>query len=191
MLRCPACKNKIKAPVLHLHHQQSLLQKIKAHFNEVRGQLMTKIDKLYEIVQHKLAHSDDLAKDREIYINNARFWFQTLTPECLYFGRFISENNDVVVHEMMTKTPKKRKVEPQGNEDGMKKNKYGKLADQSTHAPSTVQPIQNGEASTKAYTYGNATTVTESTYVPLTYNEPSKANSNTDEFDLAEFFMNC
>lgn len=112
MYKCPACRDKLKSAVLHLHNQQSLLQKIKTSFEDVRGQLIAKIEKLYDIIQHKLPHTDDKHKDKEMYINNARFWIQTLSPECVYYGRFITPENDAEVHELVTFKPsKKRKIE--------------------------------------------------------------------------------
>ena len=112
VLRCPGCRDRLKSSVLHQHHQSSLLDKLKTYFNEVRGSLLPAIDQLYDIAKNKLPHSDDAAKDMEIYSNNARFFLQTATPETLYYGRYLSEQNDYIINELLIQKPAKKKRKP-------------------------------------------------------------------------------
>ena len=114
ILRCPGCNDKLKSPLLHLHQQQSLLDKIYIHFNEIKDVLFPTIDELYDVVKHKLSHSDDRSKDKEIYTNNGRCFLQTLNAESLYYGRYLSGENDFIINELLLQKPsKKRKITDQ------------------------------------------------------------------------------
>ena len=109
LIKCPGCDKKMYSPLLHLHHQLSLLDKIRTYFEEIRGSLLPTIDALYEQFKNKLPHSDNLDKDKEIYINNGRFFLISLTSEALYYGRYLNETNDFYINEGFL-TVKKRKI---------------------------------------------------------------------------------
>ena len=128
VLRCPGCIDKLKSPVLHLHHQYSLLDKLKTHIDEIRGSLLPTISQLYDIVKNKLPHSDDLAKDMEIYTNNARFFLQTATPETLYYGRYLNEQDDSIINELLIQKPSKKKRSPTEHLGGSSKRKITRPA---------------------------------------------------------------
>ena len=109
VIKCPGCEDKMHSPLLHLHHQLSLLDKIRTYFEEIRGLLLPTIDTLYDQFKDKLPHSDDLDKDKEIYIKNGRFFLISITSEALYFGRYLNEMNDSFINEGFP-TAKKRKI---------------------------------------------------------------------------------
>ena len=139
ILKCPACKDKVKSPLLHLHYQQSLLQKMKAHFNEVQSALISKLDELFDIVRYKLPTSDNPTTDKQIYTNNARIFLHTANANTLYYGRYLSETNDCVIHELLNrKTSKKRKLEAKNSENDVIhiQNSFNKKSRQQ----SAVQP---------------------------------------------------
>ena len=105
--RCPGCKVKLKSPALHLHHQHSLLDKMRLYFEEVRGLLLPAIEDLYNIVKQKLPHSQDPVKDREIYCNSATFFLTTANPESVYWGRYVDESTDSFIHSLIPISKKK------------------------------------------------------------------------------------
>ena len=108
-LKCPGCEDKLKSPLLHQHEQLNLLEKLKLHFEDIRGSVLPSIPQLYAQIQDHLPHSDDLAKDQECYIMNARQFLLMLTSEALYFGRYQSEFLDGLVDDCF-KVAKKRKT---------------------------------------------------------------------------------
>ena len=110
LIKCSGCCDEMHSPMLHLHHQLSLLEKLKCYFYEVRGSILSSIEALYEQFEDKLPHSNDLNKDKEIYVNNGRFFLISATPESLYYGRFICEMNDIYINEGF-KLAKKRKIQ--------------------------------------------------------------------------------
>ena len=67
-LKCPGCVDCLKSTILHLHEQQSLLDKLRVRFEEIRGSLLPTTPELYMQFKDKLPHSDDLEKDKECYV---------------------------------------------------------------------------------------------------------------------------
>ena len=57
---CPGCRDDMKSALLHLHHQLSLLDKLKKIFEQIRADLLSNIPKIYTQFQMKLPHSEDL-----------------------------------------------------------------------------------------------------------------------------------
>ena len=108
LIKCPGCEDKMYSPLLHLHHQLSLLDKIRTYFEEIRGSLLPTIDTLYEQFKDKLPHSDDLDKDNEVYIKNGRFFLISITSEALYYGRYLNEMNDSFINEGFPPVKKRR-----------------------------------------------------------------------------------
>jgi|EP00116_Pleurobrachia_bachei_P014599 hypothetical protein len=104
---CPAHKAGLKSPILHLCHQDSLLDKLGKHFHTAQGELLRNLDKEYDIISSKLPKSDKPEDDRQCYVSCGRSFLLTVTPEALYYGRYIGENDDKLIY---TKTVKKRKL---------------------------------------------------------------------------------
>ena len=110
-IRCPGCESKLKSPLLHQHEHHSLLEKLHLYFEEIRGALLPTIPELYQQIQHKLPHSDDLIIDQESYISNGRQYMLTITSDALYYGRYINEFLDDIIDEGF-KVIRKRKTPP-------------------------------------------------------------------------------
>ena len=106
--KCPGCEDKLFSPVLHLHNQLSLLDKMKNYFETVRASLLTSLDALYEQFESKLPHSDDEETDRHIYTNNARIFLITASPETIYYGRYMNDMIDSYINEAFKVKRKKR-----------------------------------------------------------------------------------
>ena len=123
MQNCCGCKVKLKSPLLHTHEQMSLLDKIHLYLNEVRGEILPKVNQVYDNVKDKLPRSDDEVKDKENFVNLARWFLQTATPELLYYARYLTDQNDLAVHQLMCPpAPKKRKrYNREGNKKGKRK----------------------------------------------------------------------
>ena len=100
---CPACKSKLKSPILHLHEQLALLEKIKIYFEEIRGAILHDISKYYDCMSSNLPHSDDKKKDKLLYINIGRNFLITATADSIYYGRFVDEHNDCYIDEQFSK----------------------------------------------------------------------------------------
>ena len=105
---CPGCNDKLHSPILHLHEQLSLLDKLRKYFQEIRGSILHDMEFHYAIFENKLPHSDDKKKDKLIYLNIARNFLLTATSDSIYFGRFLDETNDSFIDEAFTKKKGKK-----------------------------------------------------------------------------------
>ena len=105
---CPGCNDKLYSPLLHLHEQLSLLDKVRKYFQEIRGSILHDMEFHYTVFENKLPHSDDKKKDKLIYLNIARNFVLTATPDSIYFGRFLDETNDSFIDEAFTKKKGKK-----------------------------------------------------------------------------------
>ena len=169
VLRCPACKDKFRCPVLHLHHQLSLLQKITTYFEEVRGTLLPKIDEYYDLMRHRLAHSNNEEKDREVYTSSARVFLQMASAESIYYGRYIHKENDSLINEMLN--TKKRKPEKKNTDQDEIQKKQKPIYQ--------IMPTQD-------YSNQPSNFYTTNTY----QTPPPPPNQNTSNFDLSELWLN-
>ncbi len=108
ILRCTACESKLKSPLLHQCHQLGLLEKLRTHFEEVRGPMLTTLDAYYEQIEELLPHSGNSAQDRSNYINAARLWLQLSSPEIIFYGRYVDEFNHSYIDRVFKKSRKAR-----------------------------------------------------------------------------------
>ena len=99
--RCPGCEIKLRSLLLHKHEQFSLLDKIRIHYDEIRGIVGPLLETIYDVVQHKLPHGTDLKKDKECYCQMGHNFLSLTCPDSLYWGRYLTEYNDEIVFEMM------------------------------------------------------------------------------------------
>ena len=105
---CPGCKDDMQSSILHLHEQQSLLEKIRNTFDQARACILLDIDSYYTQFESKLPHSADKKKDKIVYCNLARTFLLTATSDSLYFGRYVSAENDSYIAEAFGKIKKGR-----------------------------------------------------------------------------------
>ena len=87
---------------------------MRLYFEEVRGLLLPAVEDLYNLIDQKLPHSPDPAKDREIYCSSATLFLTTANPESVYWGRYVDESTDSFIHSLMPISRKKKseKVDP-------------------------------------------------------------------------------
>ena len=107
-LKCPGCEAKLKSPILHLHLQNSLLDKVVTYFEEIRASVLQSVPELYQQISQKLPHSDNLEQDQESYIMIGRQFLISHTCHSLYYGRWITEYNDCIIDEGFKILGKKR-----------------------------------------------------------------------------------
>ena len=105
---CNGCRDGMRSVILHLHYQLSLLDKIKINFECIRAEMLKEIPAYYVTFEKKLPHSDDLVKDKNIYCGVARTFLVTCTAETIYYGRYITEENDSYIEEAFQNKKKKK-----------------------------------------------------------------------------------
>ena len=104
--KCSGCRDNMKCDILHLHNQLSLLMKLQQYFEPIRADLLNSLSEIYNKVEMKLPHSDDRKKDMAIYCNIGRIFLITLSPEALYYGRYVNQLNDSFIAEVIQDSKK-------------------------------------------------------------------------------------
>ena len=99
VIKCPACQHHLFSPILHLHHQLSLLDKLKNYFEEVRGSMLTAVDAYYTQFEDNLPHSKNLKTDRVIYNNIGVNFLIQAKAQTIYYGRYVTELNDSHIND--------------------------------------------------------------------------------------------
>ena len=115
---CHGCRDGKISPLLHIHHQLGLKDKIIYHMEPIRGVMMPLIPSLYEEFKVKV-NSPNMNKNA--YVTSAKFFLVAATPESLYFGRYLNEQNDAFIHHR----PAKEKIMTVGK--GIKRTKKRKV----------------------------------------------------------------
>ena len=106
--RCPGCQVQLKSVVLHQHLQFSLFDKLKHYLDEVKGAMIKILPSIYKSIENKLPHTGDTQEDRKTYIDHGMFFLTVSTPESLYWGRYITEENDNHISSLLTTCFKKK-----------------------------------------------------------------------------------
>lgn len=120
--KCAACKNGIKSSLLHYHLQSSLFEKVKDHFEEVRGPMINKIDSCYNVFESK----PDNLENKEQYLFGGQTFLLLSTPESIYFGRYVTEELDVLLFPRVRPEALKIMSEDMNNSTSLKPSKYRK-----------------------------------------------------------------
>ena len=107
---CPGHKEKLNSPLLHLCGQLSLYEKLVKYFEPAKGNLFKKLENEYTSIDHVIPHSDKPEEDKKYYLEFARNFLLSVTPDAVYFGRYISEENDQIISLKKTKKRKKNKT---------------------------------------------------------------------------------
>ena len=119
---CDGCRDGKISPLLHMHHQLGLKDKITYHMESVRGALLPNLHLLYEEFKQKLTSNSNM--DKDAYISTARFFLISATPESLYYGRYLNEVNDSFIHyQPITEKPQSQTVEVKRGIKRSRKNK--------------------------------------------------------------------
>lgn len=121
LLRCPGCESKLKSAILHLHEQQSLLDKMHHYYEEVRGNILPTLSQLYDQFKEQLSNSGDLEKDRQCYVDAGRQFLIFMTADAIYFGRYIDDLLDGIIYEAFQ--IKRKKVAATSQQSKKKRSK--------------------------------------------------------------------
>ena len=95
LANCHGCRDEKISPLLHIHHQLGLKDKLIYHMESVRGAIIPLISTLYEEFRLKVV---DANMDKDAYVTNVRFFLISATPESLYYGKYLTELNGAFIH---------------------------------------------------------------------------------------------
>ena len=83
---------------------------MKTYYDEVKASLLPKIDEFYELTKHHLPRSNDEEKCKELYTSSGAMFLQMTSAEGLYYGRYIHEQNDSLINELLTYKTKRKQT---------------------------------------------------------------------------------
>ena len=95
---CPGCRDGLTSPILHVHTSFSLKDVIEKYFDG--GVERTDIDTLYKFFSNKMELPDDPKYDELITLGKS--FLRTLNPRALFYGNYITAENDKLVEELLT-----------------------------------------------------------------------------------------
>lgn len=95
--QCPGCQDEKISPLLHRHHQMSLLDKLACYFEPSRTQMLESMDRLLAEFKKKFA---DVVTFEDFLIGEGMNFLTKSTPSTIYFGQYLNEFNDVNVESV-------------------------------------------------------------------------------------------
>lgn len=121
--QCPACNDGLLSPLLHLHNQYSLREKLDHHYYKIVQE--TDIAVLFD---RFILQFGWLSLNREEFISIGQYFTRFSTPEAIFYGRYITKENDATLYgsseQVLEVTPpkktikaKKRKISPISQDD--------------------------------------------------------------------------
>ena len=106
---CSACQDSRLSPLLHEHYTTGLLKKLTIFFERIRTELQVNLDEVYNQYRTKFT-LDCLDFDYSDYSNEGLEFLKNQTPESLYYGRYITKENDLKIYgDVQIKAPVKKR----------------------------------------------------------------------------------
>ena len=105
---CPG--HKFNSPLLHLCQQLSLYEKLAKYFEPAKGDLFKNLEREYTEIEDIVPHSENPEEDKKYYLEFGRNFLLSVTPDAVYFGRYVSEENDHVINIKKQRKAKKIKT---------------------------------------------------------------------------------
>ena len=101
---CQGCQDSSLSPLLHAHHT-GLYKKLIIFFEQIRTELQDNLEEVYNQYQQKFGGttSPNYGKEGIEFLKN-------LTPDYLYYGRYITKENDLKIYgDVQSKPPSKKR----------------------------------------------------------------------------------
>ena len=91
---CTGCQDSRLSPLLHVHQTTGLLKKLIIFFDRIKTELCSNIEQLLSQYQHRFNICDFELEYTEV----ALIFLKNLTPNTLYYGRYITIDNDLNIY---------------------------------------------------------------------------------------------
>ena len=88
---CRACRDGILSPLLHYHNELNLREKMARYIDRVELNLMTLFDLF--VIQFGW-----FGLDRDQFLNNAQAFIDFSTPDAIFYGKYITYENDYAIY---------------------------------------------------------------------------------------------
>ena len=91
---CLACRDGVLSPLLHYHNELNLREKMVRYVNRVELDLMTMFDLF-------IIRFGCFGLDRDQFLNNAQAFIDFSTPDAMFYGKYITYENDFAIYSDM------------------------------------------------------------------------------------------
>ena len=92
---CPGCKNGILSPLLHRHNELNLREKMERYIGRVEINASAMFDQF--VVQFGW-----FTLDRDEFLNHAQAFADFSTPDAIFYGKYITYENDFAIYGGVT-----------------------------------------------------------------------------------------
>ena len=102
--RCNGCQKHRLSPIAHAHFTTSLIEKIHYFFAEIRFEMCENVGDLLARYKSLWYIKNSLDEDNEVISEGIRF-LKALTPFGLYYGNYLSTEDEVGFYDQNVKIP--------------------------------------------------------------------------------------
>lgn len=90
---CPGCKGALLSPLLHLHNQINLYEKLDRYYNIIS----TEMD-IAHLFDKFIIQFGWLSLNREEFISVGQYFVRFSTPDAIFYGKYITKENDLALY---------------------------------------------------------------------------------------------
>ena len=90
---CPGCKDGLLSPLLHLHNQYSLREKLDHYYNKI----VIEMD-ISELFNRFILQFGWISLDQVEFISIGQYFVRFSTPEAIFYGKYITKDNDFALY---------------------------------------------------------------------------------------------
>ena len=90
---CPACKDGVLSPLLHLHTQSDLYEKVCRYYYRIMQEMI-----IADLFDRFILQFGWLSLNREEFISIGQYFVRFSTPDAIFYGRYITKENDFALY---------------------------------------------------------------------------------------------
>ena len=105
-LNCPACRDGLLSPLLHRHNQLNLRGKIDLYFERVTQQM-----DMSSLFDQFIIRFGWFSLQRDEYVNIGENFIKLSTSDAIFFGNYITYENDTALYSIYEAEPESPKPE--------------------------------------------------------------------------------
>ncbi len=105
---CPACKDGLLSPLLHFHIQYSLREKLDHYYYKIVQEL-----NIADLFDRFILQFGWLSLNRDEFISIGQYFTRFSTPEALFYGKYITKENDLGIYGSSTCSDQIEKTSPE------------------------------------------------------------------------------
>ena len=90
---CPACNDGLLAPLLHLHNQFNIREKLDHYYYKIVQEM-----DIAELFDRFILQFGWFSLNRDEFINIGQYFSRFSTPDAIFYGKYITKDNDLALY---------------------------------------------------------------------------------------------